>query len=156
MISLSKILVPTDHSDTSLKALDYALEFARAYQAEVYLLTVVDERYMTYMSLTAEDKNSSASLEDKMVAHMNRELDSIIASKKAGNVKIIKKILTGHPSEEIIRFSDDINADLIILGTHGHSGVSRMLIGSVAERVVRRAKRPVLVVRRDEHEFVAD
>lgn len=154
MIQIKKILVPTDNSDASLKALRYAIELSKLNNATIHLLSVVDERYVSYMSLTEDERSDAPSLEDKLLSHMTKEMDEICKRDELQPVKTEKKILIGHPSEEILGYSDEIDADLIIMGTHGHTGLSRVLIGSVAERVVRRASRPVLVVRPDEHEFV--
>ena len=76
------------------------------------------------------------------------------AADKAG-VVVETKTVTGIPSEEIVRLGKELPADLIIMGTHGQGGMWHLLLGSVAERVVRKAPCPVLTVRKEEHDFVA-
>lgn len=154
MIEIKKILVPTDNSPTAMKALDYAIEIAKFQKAKIFLLHVVDERYLSYMSLTDDLSGSTPNLENKMENHMVKELQQTIKDRNLDPEQVVARVNMGRPCEEIITYSDEIDADIIVMGTHGDSGLRRMFIGSVAERVVRRAKRPVLVVRPDEHEFI--
>ena len=72
----------------------------------------------------------------------------------AGKCNVTREVLMGHPFVEIIRYAREQDVDCIVLGTHGRSGLSHLLLGSVAERVVRKAPCPVLTVRHPEHEFV--
>lgn len=152
MIRIQKILVPTDNSPTALKALDYASEIAKFQRATIHLLYVLDDRYMSYMSLTEDDTSSMPNLQTKMESAMKKELDELIQKQELPPDRFVYQIKTGRPCEEITGYANDIDADLIIMGTHGATGIRRILIGSVAERVVRRGQRPVLVVRPDEKE----
>jgi nucleotide-binding universal stress UspA family protein len=152
MIRIQKILVPTDNSPTALKAVQYAAEIAKFQRATIHLLYVLDDRYMSYMSLTDDDKTSMPNLQSKMESAMEKELNDLIQKQDLPAERFVFQIKTGKPCEEICGYANEVDADLIIMGTHGATGIKRILIGSVAERVVRRGQRPVLVVRPDERE----
>jgi universal stress protein A len=154
MIDIKKIVVPTDTSKTAMKALQYALEIGKLQNATIYMLHVVDDRFMGYMTLSDEPTEDYPSIQSKMKVHMEEELKEIIENNKGENVSFELKVVSGKPCDEIINYSEEVDADLIILGTHGLTGLQRMLIGSVAERVVRRASRPVLVVRPSDPGFI--
>jgi nucleotide-binding universal stress UspA family protein len=138
------ILVPIDGSDCSLEALDVAARFAREQQARLTVCTVVDpakaaamafgEASMAAACLDALDEDGKALVQDA-----------------AGRVHVIwpsdVAVLDGAPVETIVDYAHKTGADLIIIGSHGRSGLSRLFLGSVAEGVIRAAGIPVMVVR---------
>jgi len=151
-VSLKRILVPVDFSHASRKAAQYAVAFAKQFNAEVLLLHVVETVPLSAASepfpiestsLHAKSREEAA----KQLALWRTELLSGVSS---------KAVVRDHTSapHEIVTAATENNADLIVLGTQGRTGLAHLLIGSTAERVVRYAHCPVLVVRERESDFV--
>lgn len=136
MIQLSKILCPTDYSDTSDKAVRYAIEFARRVNAHVRFLHI-QEPELSIVRKTEEDNPLSEGF-TKM----------LMAEKKKGLMADVK-VVNGVPTDAIIKHAHEWFADLIIMGSHGRSGLMRLMMGSVAEAVFRSAAIPVLLVKQD-------
>ncbi len=133
MIQLSKILCPTDFSDTSDKAVRYAIEFARRVSAHVRFLHIQEHE-----PKSPEEQNTLSEGFSRM----------LMAEKKKG-LSADVKIVTGVPTEVIINHAHEWFADLIIMGSHGRTGIVRLMMGSVAEAVFRSAAVPVLLVKQD-------
>jgi nucleotide-binding universal stress UspA family protein len=146
LFRLEKVLVPIDFSDCSLKALEYAVAFAREHDAALTLLNVSPLSDPQYAAV--------ALLETDTTPETKAELDKLIAQKIPSNLRASAAVLSGDPAAEIVNAARENDFDLIILSTHGHTGIKHLLLGSVAEQVVRRAPCPVLVVREKEHEFL--
>jgi nucleotide-binding universal stress UspA family protein len=153
MVAIKNILMATDFSDNSKWALTYALSFAKQYQAKLYLLHVIQQP--TYplgmyaeISFDAMDKfsrNISEATEKEMAKLREKELQGF------ENYECL--VIYGTPFLEILRTAKDKGVDLIIVGTHGRTGLDHVLFGSTAEKVVRRAPCPVLSVRLPGKEF---
>jgi len=151
MITLNNILVPFDFSEHSDQALRYGLELARKFDATLYLLHVVqDPAAQTY----AGEVLTLPPIEvvDQWVLDAGEKLAARVPALDANRVRV--RALVGSPYAEILRFADVEEIDLIVMGTHGRGGVSHFLLGSIAERVVRRSPCPVLTVRQPQHGFV--
>lgn len=143
----SKILVPTDFSTDADMALDAAIELATRWQASITLLNVFQPMAYTYPTGTG--------------IYTSLPIDHVIKDQLEGLVRLQQRTLakgvkqveieqrTGHPATEVCNLARDGGFDLIAMGTHGRSGISRVLAGSVAERVVRMAPCPVLTTRTD-------
>lgn len=145
MIALKHILVPVDFSTHSQAALRYAAALAEAFGAQLHLVHVVQgPAAYARMYVPPEDWL----LEQRVAAR--RELDELPVE----NATVTREVRTGSPLVEIIRYAKEADIDLIVMGTHGRSGLAHLLIGSVAENVVRQAPCPVLTVRDPEHQFV--
>jgi universal stress protein A len=149
LLKLKRVLVPVDFSDCSRKALAYAVPFAKQFGAELVIAYVV-QPYIPVPEMSAVDTTD-------MLAQMREsgksELEKLRLSITA-DVKIETLLRVGHPAQEIVKAAAEIDADLILLSTHGRTGLGRMFFGSVAEHVTRYAGCPVLTVREREHEFV--
>jgi universal stress protein A len=145
MIALKSVLVATDFSPPSEVALTYGRALARTFGASLHLLHVAENPFLR------------ASFEDPAVigeAHTRWLEERLTAEDRDGlHARAIVEV-SGSPAETIVEYARRSMIDLIVLGTHGRSGMSQLLVGSVAERVVRTAPCPVLTVRRPEHEFV--
>ena len=137
------IIVPTDFSDSSQMALHYAIDLVGD-DGRVILCHVVDDVPLTYgyvgMSL------DTPQLRTKLAAEAEKELRAIVPS-GTEDKKIEFRVLHGSPSQEIVDLVNKEIADLVVMGTHGRSGFSHLLLGSVAEKVMRKAPSPVMVVR---------
>jgi universal stress protein A len=149
-LRLKKILVPIDFSPPSKNAFKYAVRFAEEFGGELTLLYVLEPASMTgYLPIP----EATAFVEGDIVA-AGKHLRSLIASVR--NEKIEQphwKVRAGLPSHEIVEVAKELEVDLIVIATHGYTGWKHFCIGSTAERVVRAAPCPVLVVREKEHEF---
>ncbi len=147
--NLHRILVPIDFSDCSRKALTYALSFARQFGAAIELIYVVETPPPIPGLMDFPQPNvSAAKAAREKLAELTLDLDE--------TVNVSARTEVGVPHEEIIRAAEEQNTDLIILGTHGRSGLRRFFLGSTTDRVLRHAGCPVLVVREHEHEFIPE
>jgi len=151
-LQVKRILAPVDFSDCSHKAFHYAIQFARQFNAELMLLHVVialppppQMVILERETLSAEYRVESA----KQLSKWRREAVPGVSVKA-----VTREGTAAH--QEIVEAARESNSDLIIIGNHGRTGWSRILVGGTAERVVRHAPCPVLVIREREHDFVAD
>jgi nucleotide-binding universal stress UspA family protein len=156
MISIKTILLPTDGSACSRKAMNYAVSFAKQYDARIVALNVIDQRLeeQTRNAVIEIGHELMQRLHDGYTREARRILQEVADVGAKAGVQVETKMIKGIPFDEIVRFGQELSADLIVIGTHGHTGVSHLLLGSVAEKVVRRAPCPVLSVRMEEHDFV--
>ena len=129
MVYLKKILVTTDLSQYSLEALEYAQSFGLLYASRIYLIHV--------------DEHSHHKSGDQAAA----ALADFVARNVDPDFKVTEVVRSGHPAAEIRKFSLEENVDLIVMATHGRTGVKHALMGSVAEKVVRLSAIPVLTVK---------
>jgi nucleotide-binding universal stress UspA family protein len=154
MIALKKILVATDFSEPSEAALSYGRELARNFGASLTVLNVVDNiltRAYGSDGIVLVDPE----LQREIVDAARRQVDSLLFDEDRQTLGAIGVVLTStSPSASIVTYARDEAIDLIVMGTHGRGAVAHLLMGSVAERVVRTAPCPVLTVRHPEHEFV--
>ncbi len=151
-LSVKSILVPVDFSVASEKALAYAVPFARQFGAKLTLLHVVEP-------IATPDFAKSfpvALADDQVMAGCKRHLERVVSDLEI-KPKLMEKVLVrrGRAFNEIADAARTLKVDLIIISTHGYTGLKHALLGSTAERVVRHAPCPVLVVRPREHDFVA-
>jgi universal stress protein A len=153
MIDLHRILVPTDFSKHSQNALTYAAAFAEKFGAALYLLHVVQDLALFIPDAVTGTPPVTPPVEQLTVA-VRAALDKVIAENQLWRFSVQAEVREGTPFYEIIRFAKDNDIDLIVMGTHGHTGLAHVLMGSVTEKVVRKAPCPVLTVRHPEHEFV--
>ncbi len=153
MINIKKILVPTDFSEFGEQALLYGSELAKRFGAELHLLNVVQDA----VAMFPEPNMMGTSMND-LVADMQHlakkqlaEMPNIPGSK---DLQVVRQVRVGPAFLEIVRYAKKTGIDLIVIGTHGRTGIKHMLLGSVAEKVVRKAPCPVLTVSHPEREFV--
>ena len=148
--TLKRILVPIDFSDCSMKALQYALPLAKEHQAAITLLYVVPPAYGAgeYGGIDC------AQLEAGMREGGEKELAKLAVDEVRGAVATDTLVRVGSPRREIIETARSLPADLIVISTHGRTGLKHVCLGSVAEHVVQRAPCPVFVVREREHEIL--
>ena len=151
-IDLRRILVPIDFSDHSKKALQYAIPFAAQFKASIDLLYVVEPAI--YPADFSFGQVGFPAVEDELRQRGAEELEVLIKREIGARVNARSSVRTGKAAYEIEQYARDESIDLIIIATHGHSGMEHVLFGSTAEKVVRHAPCPVLVVRMAEKEFV--
>jgi|SRR5215203_3464267 len=148
MIALKKVLVPHDFSETSEAAVRHAVALAHNFGARLYLLHVSDKA--RFEMATEFPLGLDGTLEDAV----RQRLLKILTPREQIEFKPIFEFRSGSPSAEITRFAREAGIDLIVMGTHGRGFVAHVVVGSVAEKVVRTAPCPVLTVRNPQHEFV--
>jgi nucleotide-binding universal stress UspA family protein len=136
------IVIATDGSDNTQKAISFGIKLAKLNGALVYALHVVDASSVTQSWTAGKETMNEILREDGLKA-----TSKVKECGETSGVEVKEVILEGHPSEEIIDFAENNDIDLIVMGTLGKTGLDRFLMGSVAEKVVRNSKVPVLVVR---------
>lgn len=140
-----KIMIATDGSEPVKRAVDSAIEIAKISETKLYAIHVISQGfYLITHSINEEWKKE---IEAQLIKEGKEATAYVVNAGRAVNVEVESVILQGSPAEEIIGFAEKNDIDLIVMGTHGMSGVTRFLLGSVAENVVRHAKKAVLVVR---------
>jgi nucleotide-binding universal stress UspA family protein len=143
-----RILVPTDGSVGSAHVALQAIDLAETYGATIHVLHVVDESVRAFVAGFGD--------ESELDERGQEAVDRVAGMARAHDVDVVTAIEDGDPARHIVEYADEIDADLIVAGTHGRSGVERRLIGSVAERLVRRAACPVMTVRLPETDVTVE
>jgi nucleotide-binding universal stress UspA family protein len=145
MIPIKKILVPTDFSEPSHEALKVADELAAHFRADLILLNVVapPPPIAGFQGMSPSDHQADMR---KMKAEAHQALERVIKERSTAAVKPRPLIAVGFPADEIVRIADEEKVDMIVIATHGLSGWRRFVFGSVMEKVIRLASRPVLLV----------
>ena len=137
-----RILLPTDGSPVTTRVVDHALHVAELSGATLHTLSVVDES-IADLDLSSEER-------DQIIASLEREgreaTESIEARAADAGVDVVTAVREGTPYRSIVDYAIDEGIDLIVMGTHGRSGLDRFLLGSVTERVIRSTDVPVLTV----------
>ena len=144
-----KILYPTDFSDVAAKALDYIKKLREAGSQEVVILHVINQRMIeSLMRHAISDSNidlwqkTAKENAQESLAEMSKELEALGFTVK----NIIK---TGFPWREILDLEEEEDPSIMVIGSHGRSNIGEIFLGSVSERVIRKCKRPVMVIKRD-------
>lgn len=151
MAAFQQIVVPTDFSEHSLRALGYAVEIAERFSSSLKLIYVIEPLLqaadVAWTSVDFEQLNSS----HKEAAE--RRLQELVDERVPKGIAVESEILFGKPFVEILKLAKSDNADLIVMATHGRGAISHLLMGSTAEKVVRKAPCPVLTVKHPKQLF---
>jgi nucleotide-binding universal stress UspA family protein len=153
MIHITRVLVATDFSAISSAALAYGISMSEQFNASLQLLHVADN--LALRNITAEGFLAvMPELQRDLEQSARRQLDALIATiRTRGPIPDGHVIVSNATAEAIVTHALEAGIDLIVIGTHGHGGMSRLLLGSVAERVVRTAHCPVLTVHNPERDL---
>jgi len=143
-----RILVPTDGSDEVERAISYAIDLAAEQGATIHAVYVINTS--TYGSLPME--TSWEGITDMFKDEGDRAIGRVEELAAEAGVPVEGALLEGTPSREIVRYAEKRDCDLVVIGTHGRGGIDRLLLGSVAERVVRTSPVPVLSIQVDDGE----
>ena len=138
-----KIVLATDGSEYSANVVKYAIELAKISEAKIYAIYVVDTGVFTSIPMDVAWTNMYELLKQEG----NVATNQVESEGMAANIEVESITVEGHPAEEIIKLAEDKSADIIVMGTLGKSGLDRFLLGSVAEKVSRTSKIPVMIVR---------
>jgi universal stress protein A len=153
MIDLRRILVPTDFSEHSRHALSYGVALAEKFGAELHLLNVFQELLVYQPDVVTAGPPVSLPV-GALAAAGRAALDKLIADEHLERLQVHSDVREGSPVEEIVDYAHEHGIDLIVIATHGRGWLAHLLMGSVAEKVVRKAPCPVMAVHLPEHEFV--
>lgn len=153
MIALKKVLFPTDFSDCAKAAQDYAWAMAEQFKAELHVIHVLAD-----VMMMMPEPGSALSLPQNYLVDLKQEaeksLDKLLPDAAKKGLRVVRALRMGNPFVEIVKYAEEAGIDLIVVGTHGRGALAHMLLGSVAEKVVRKAKCPVLTVHPAGHQFV--
>jgi nucleotide-binding universal stress UspA family protein len=152
MVKFEHILCPLDFSEFSIRAYDYAQSLARHYQARLFVEHVLSPMFSAYPSYVYPDIVHD--LHQDLRAHAERQLQEFVKSRTHDGFPIETSVCEGPVTDSILTFADSHQVDLIVMGTHGRQGFDRLLLGSVTEKILRKARCPVLAVRNPAHDFV--
>jgi universal stress protein A len=147
-----KICVCTDFSENSVPARVLASELAQTLDSELLILHVVNSRLVGYPSFEDRLPVDLALLQKNIEEGVQEELELLSNDSRRICDKVSAHYRTGDPAEEIVNFAEEESADLVVMGTHGWTGIKHLILGSIAERVLRTARCPVLTVRAPEGE----
>lgn len=148
-MDIRKILIPFDFSEYSEKAFTWALAMAERYRARVLLLHVVPRP--SYPPMLMGTYFNVAEFEVSLQTEAEARAKEFLGKTGSRTVQIDTKVVIGEPFSDICQIAEQEQIDLIVMGSHGRTGLSHVLLGSVAERVVRHAPCPVLVVGKKAH-----
>lgn len=156
MLHLDTVLVPVDFSDASQQALAQAHALAASWDAHLDVLHVIEEPAFPafYRTGSVALYGSAPDVKDASRQALHQLLEQLPTTSEAGRVGL--HVCQGDPSEEILRFAEDHDADLIVIGSQGLTGVGHLLLGSTADKVVRRSPCPVLVTRAEGKSLLGD
>lgn len=138
-----RILVPTDGSDGVERAVAHAVDLAKAHGATLHAVYVVNSAGFTGLPM----ESSWEGIDEMLRADADAALTTVRDIAEAHDVPVETHVLEGAPQREIVRYAEEEDCDLVVMGTHGRGGIDRLLLGSVAEKVVRASNVPVMTVR---------
>jgi universal stress protein A len=144
MMQIRQILAPTDFSECSKQAVTYAYEFAQAFGGKLVLLHVIEE-LPSYIGFLPPGGPSTVIRDLQRQRHL--DLAEMLPKAEVIDVEVARRVVVGSPPQEIVKVATVEKVDLIVIATHGRTGFSHLVIGSVAERVVRTAPCPVITIR---------
>jgi len=150
MLVMKNILHPTDFSDNSEPALKYACFFAIQFSANLHLLNVAPDISLIIPAVTLGFPPDSF---QRQIQHANEALAELPEKIISHTGKVIRNVRQGNPVAEIINYTRENSVDLIVMGTHGYTGLEHAIMGSVAENIVRRSPCPVLTVHPEKHKY---
>ena len=143
---IKRILVPVDFSDPSLRALDYAAELSRALAAQLVLLHVVEPVYYPVAADAYGVGLDLGNVYDEIERAAREQLSELARKLRRRRLNVRAVLLAGTAPQAIVESAKKMHADLLVMATHGRTGLSHLLMGSVARRVIRTAACPVLTI----------
>jgi len=142
MTEINTVVIPIDFSSNMDKVVDFGLSIADTFRAEVHFLHVVDD-FKGYDMMLVHP--SFKSMTNDLQQEANERMTQVVADYNKRENSVIGHVAVGYAADEIIAYAKKIDADMIIIGTHGNKGLERILLGSTANQVVKNASCPVLV-----------
>lgn len=156
VIAPRNVVVATDFGDAAARALQYGLEFAVAFGSRLHVVHVADDLAARGLPLVGMLPLDAPSAERTAEAEARRALGTLVTDERMRTVDVRPVVLRNHETARaLLDYAREIEADLVVIGTHGRGGLAEFFLGSVAQRVVRSATCPVLTVRANEREFLS-
>jgi nucleotide-binding universal stress UspA family protein len=156
VVNPQRVLWPTDFSELSLRGGRYARGFCEHFGAELHIIHVVPPPLSPDVSLVVPAEVPVAVSEPELVQASQKALDALVKENFASYERVVTKVFFGNPWPSVCSYAKDNDIDLIIVTTHGRTGLGHVLIGSTAERIVQHAPCPVLTVKHREKDFVVE
>ena len=153
MIQIANILYPTDFSELSAQAMKYAAALSGKLGARLHCLHVVDDAYLQYWLAADMPAVPIGPPVEEVIASSRKQLNDFLAAGLPADLPVIKVVRRGRPFLEIINYAREESIDLVVIGTHGRTALREALMGSVADKVVRKSPCPVMTVRSPKHPF---
>jgi nucleotide-binding universal stress UspA family protein len=153
MLKIQRILCPVDFSECAAKAYDYAYSLAQHYEAKLYVEHVIEVLTAAYPYYNFPDVAGNSIYWD-LNEGAEKRLQEMVKQRTFDGLHAEMVVHKGFVPDSILSFAEDQHADLIVMGTHGRRGLDRLVMGSVTESVLRKARCPVLAVRKPAHDFV--
>lgn len=144
--TFNKILVPTDYSELSLTAMDYAMSFSQVFGSQIYILHTLDT--IPVLALDTMDLTTETVIYETEKNARN-DLHMFVISRVGNIPNLVEVVRRGIAEDQIVKVANEEGIDLIVMATHGRSGIAHVLLGSVAEKVVQHSPVPVLTVKPD-------
>lgn len=156
MLAPKTIVVATDFGHAAGRAVQYGLEFARAFGARLHLVHVADDIAARALPGLGVPPLDYAAAQESIDAEAKRSLGALVTADRMAKLDVRPVLLRDNePGRAVLAYARENQADLIVIGTHGRTGLAQFFLGSAAQRVVRSASCPVLTVRADERDFLA-
>jgi nucleotide-binding universal stress UspA family protein len=152
MLKFERILCPLDFSEFSARAYNYAQSLARHYEAKLFAEHVLAPMLPAYPSYVYPDMAND--LYQDLRVHAERQLQEFVKARTRDGFALETGVCEGQVTDSILSFAESRRVDLIVMGTHGRHGFDHLLLGSVTEKILRKARCPVLAVRKPAHDFV--
>lgn len=145
-MTIHQIVCCTDFSENSARAFDAALDMADRYQAKLYVVHVMPP-VINPMMMDSQDSKASMILDQSLVMSLNSRMQDVYGQRIPAHLNSELVVRDGHVSTEIINFAEEVNADLVVVGAFGLSGMGLVLFGSVAKRIAHKCRSSVMIVR---------
>ncbi len=147
MPDLDRIVCAIDLSDRAEEVVAWAMDLATQSKASVVLVSVVEDFFpYTEIYKSLQEMGVAKAIEE-VRSQITTELEQFAATHREAGIEVDTMVRTGHPDREIVAVASEVGADLIVIGSHGRTGIDHALLGSVAEKVLRKAACPVLTVK---------
>jgi nucleotide-binding universal stress UspA family protein len=150
-MEFKKIVLTTDLSENADAAVPYAVQFAKMNKGTIYLLSILEDVVYYGRAAGGEGVLPVEWIEASRIDRQTRVKAKAEELAKKEGINVVGVMRQGHPANEIIQFAHEEHADCVVISTHGHTGLSHFIFGSVAERVVRQCNSPVLTIRPKKH-----
>lgn len=140
------ILFPTDGSDTAADAADHAINLAKQHDASLHVLYVVDHQRVSQMA----PKLGTDHIKEQLQSEGEKITNEVADAASSAGLDTTTSLREGAPGETITNYAEEVGADAVVMGTNGRTGMDRLLMGSIAERVIQSTELPVMTVKRAE------
>ena len=150
MISIQGVMVPVDFSKESILAAKFGASLAEEYKTKLYVLHVMEPVHPSLRGYIVDFEQ----FQQRMIAQAKEDLENVIPKAVKDRIPVEFILEIGHPSYVIVEKAKELGVDVVVIATHGRTGLSYVLLGSVAEKVIRHAPCPVFVIRNPKDKYV--